>query len=229
MAQEVKVTECYPILKDILPFLTLLLGFLLGIFKELFDKRRKIKNMKTVLFKELSNNFSHLNKIISKDENTSLPPIIIALQCKKLSLSFCEAYLSKIDSLKENELNRVCDAYFTIKRALTESNEFIQAYEDHTPNTYVVGSFASKSIGVISYSKKSFEKIESFLRSTNGGKRFIDDSSSDRGSALSSYGEHHELWKKDKEGGWIIPKSAQKKTELYVEVMSSPELNPIKD
>ncbi len=213
VSQQVQPSQWQQI-SQLIPILTLLLGYLLGKFDRYFERKRKIRNMKTILFKEIAENFNLLNKIIPEDANTSLPPIILALQCRQLSLSVYETYLDRIDSLKENELNRLCEAYFAVKRTLTDSEEYIQAHKTRKPNTLVEGSYASKSLAVISSSRRALEKIQSSLQTTNEGSRFVADSLFDRGSALSSYANVNELWKKDEEEGWIVPRSAQTQTEL---------------
>jgi hypothetical protein len=214
MPEQVQPSHWQQIFQNILPVLTLLLGYFLAKFDRYFERKRKIRNMKIILFKETLENFSLLNRIIPEDANTSLPPIILAIQCRQLSLSIYETYLDRFDSLKENELNRICEAYFAVKGVLKDSEEYIQAYETRKPNTSIEGAYASKSIGLISSSRIAFEKIQLILKTTNEGAGIVAYSLSDRGSALSSYANVNELWKKDKEGGWIVPRSAQTQTEL---------------
>lgn len=211
MPQQIQPSQWQQTINTVLPLLTLVLGWILANLTRYLGQRKKIKNMNAILFKETCNNFNILNKVTSEDENVSLPPIILAHECRKLSLSIYESYLDRIDALNANDVDNLCEAYFTIKQLLTYSEECIEDYECKDSN--------DPNFSVVSCSWIAFEKVQSYLQTTSKGKRFIDDSINDRGAVLSSYAERGELWKKAENGAWSTPSSYDKKTELLKTVV----------
>ena len=204
--------------------ITYLIGFLLvvGIFFSGFfvakaigfnGRRKKNQNLKRLLFKELCENYRILNKIRSKKNKFSLPPIIISQQCVKLTTSVYKAYLGRMDDLKPALLDRVCNAYMAINHAVQNSKEFIDLYSRRKAGPGIEEFFAARSISIISVSKQAYNQTLTALKAFPAGKKVIQEYKHSEGASVRSYAMLGDLWVKDESGRWQIPLSAAMKRE----------------
>lgn len=92
--------------------LSVLVGFISGVFLKKYDSRRNIRNMKMILFKELSINYGNLNKVLPKDGKFHLAFYDLPLQvCCSLQHAVYDSYLGLLAELHKLELEKIFDAY----------------------------------------------------------------------------------------------------------------------
>ena len=176
-------------------------------------RRKKNQNLKRLLYKELCENFRVLNKIRSKKNKFSLPPIIISQQCVKLTTSVYEAYLGRMDDLKPALLDKLCNAYIAINHAIQNSKEFIDLYSRRKAGPGIEEFFAARSISIIGVSRRAYNQTLTALKAFPTGKKTIKEYKHSEGASVRSYAMLGDLWVKDESGRWQIPLSAAMKRE----------------
>lgn len=129
----------------IFPIFTLLLGFFLGYGKDYLDRRRKVNNIKKILFTELGDNQGLLLTIkrlkIEKEEDFHL----VVEMSEYASSVVYKTYLDRLDTLKEREIEALSYAHFQIQTV----KKFILKYSDiiSHPTKYEIPE--EKLVGVV--------------------------------------------------------------------------------
>ncbi len=99
--------------KVLIPILTFILGslvtFIVTFFKDYLDRRREIGNMKAIIFQELLHNYGLVNQIKDEDPDSSPGAFFYLIGC--ISISVYEAYIDRLNSLREMEVLKVLSAY----------------------------------------------------------------------------------------------------------------------
>jgi hypothetical protein len=98
------------------PIITFIAGFLLSLSEKFWERKRNINKIKSILFKELSENFKKINPHIPPDK--SYPPNIIqvpALSGMSISTAVYDAYLNRLAELDVDALHNIFDAYQWLK------------------------------------------------------------------------------------------------------------------
>ena len=100
-------------LKPFLPFLsvvTFVAGYLLSNLDRFRESRRKLRNLRMILFKEMSENYKILNKLVPLDENALPDPALVAVFAQRFSFSVYDRYLDRLDQLRTDDLSKVYEA-----------------------------------------------------------------------------------------------------------------------
>ena len=101
------------LLKPLLPFLSVLTfvaGYFLSSLDRFRESHRKLRNMKMILCKEMSENYKLLNQIVPKDKNQRPNPVLVALMAQRFSFSVYDRYLDRIDQLPTKDLGKIYEA-----------------------------------------------------------------------------------------------------------------------
>lgn len=108
------------------PLIALLIGYFLSEWKEYFNRRRKVRNIKKILFTELGDNQGILTTIKRyKIENENDFKMIVDLS-EYFSSVVYETYLDRLDTLREREIEALSYAHFQIRTV----KKFIIRYSD---------------------------------------------------------------------------------------------------
>jgi hypothetical protein len=121
--------QALEIFKLVLPFIALVLGFILGMWNESRQETKNIHNMKTIIFWELFVADHLLYKLFSKKEESILEDIKRCAMANKINVQIFDRYLDKVYVLKKDELGRLLFAYqslTSLKSAATEHYELIE-------------------------------------------------------------------------------------------------------
>ena len=114
--------------KLILPVVTFLLGFGLSQLDKFRESKRRLRNLKSILFKELRENYKSLSQVQREKSGAAPPPPhLTGLMMERLSTTVYENYLDRIDSLKPTELDKVFDAYAMMQNTIASAKEFLTA------------------------------------------------------------------------------------------------------
>jgi hypothetical protein len=103
------------IFKLILPFITLVLGFVLGVWNELRKEIKNIDNMKTIIFWELFLADHFVYKLFSKKEEGILEDVKRCAIANEINVQIFDRYLDKVYVLKKDELSKLLFAYQSLK------------------------------------------------------------------------------------------------------------------
>lgn len=102
--------------------LSVIVGFFSSIFLKKYDLNKSKKNMKTILFKELSVNYDNLNKILPKDDKFHPALYDMPVQvCRSLQHAVYDSYLGRLSELHPHELEKIFDAYHRLVELQTEA------------------------------------------------------------------------------------------------------------
>jgi hypothetical protein len=125
-------TSLWDIFKDaLLPSLTFAAGYLLSTWDKTRESRRQVHNMRTILFKELEDNYSRVDSLwppsndlgeVAKD---AARIDILARRSLEFSFSVYDQYLGQMSSLKADELDKVFDAYHMMRQANAAGAAFV--------------------------------------------------------------------------------------------------------
>lgn len=100
----------------VLPFLTLILGFLLGYGKDYLDRRRMRNNFKTLISGEIAYNAGYLEGV------TRFPPEDILFATEFLITTYYDANITRLELLNKGELKLVSGFYTLIDHARRAKN-----------------------------------------------------------------------------------------------------------
>jgi hypothetical protein len=110
--------------KDVaLPLLTFVAGYFLSTWDRTRESRRQVKNMRTILFKELEDNYGRIDSLwppsndLSEIAGNWRRIDILARRSQEFSTAVYSEYLGRMDALKAEELDRVFDAYHLMQQA----------------------------------------------------------------------------------------------------------------
>ncbi len=142
----------------VFPVFTLIIGFLLSYGVKIIEDRRKITNLKKIITGEVLENFVHLKQMRAfvKDDEIKL---VIELS-NFLSFSVYNAYLDRIDLLKEDDI-MVLSAAYRFTRAVVHVCEM---YSDLITNPKII-ELLEVDPNYIQYNKEGLAKgIESAIK-----------------------------------------------------------------
>jgi hypothetical protein len=205
MLQQSPSNPTLDLIKLILPVVTFFLGYVLSSFDKFRESKRKLRNMKSILFKEIKENYKLLNHVVPKKEQTGTPiPDLTALLCQELSFSIYEQYLGRLDDLTSKELDMIYDAYFQAKQAAKAGESYLSGTKELKALGQLISeqqkdSITARATQVVMYAETAFEKMEAALGLFKGGKEVIEDLDKVRGGALATYQQVSEMLNKDRQ------------------------------
>jgi hypothetical protein len=181
------------IIKLILPFITFTLGYVLSSFDKFRETRRKQRNMRSILFKELKENYELLNKVIPADEQRhSHNPQLVALLTQNLSLAVYDKYLGSLSELSPEEVDKIYDAYSHMLGAVKDGKSFLATLataKDQGQDDEHRSPVWAAAVSVITRSDKALEAMAAALLTFKNGQSTLDALKGERGSALVTYDE----------------------------------------
>jgi hypothetical protein len=167
------------IIKTVTPVVTFFLGYGLGEWRRISESRKKVRNIKTILFKEIGDNYTELNKVLPAQRSTPAPydakSIAIATDgvLPHLSRAVYDKYLDRLDTLTPDELHKVYDAYlFLMQVART-----VQWFNSNRQNPQTASAVENALW-------TAHSKSEIALRAFKGGDDFITRQASTRSEVL---------------------------------------------
>lgn len=158
------------------------LGYLLSIVNTIITDKKSIKNIKTILFKELSENYKRINPILPKGNEFHPGLIDLPVQFSQtLTFDVYEKYLNRLADLKKAELEKIYDAYYHLMEFSKAAKQFLPS---QTQNTKKVPSEVEqlKIRALIQYAMLAREKTETALKLFCGGDVFVRDEVPNRGA-----------------------------------------------
>lgn len=158
------------------------LGYLLSIINRIGVDRRNIKNVKTILFKELSENYKRINPALPKGNEFHPALIDLPVQFSQtLTFDVYEKYLNRLAELKKDELEKIYDAYHHLAEFSKAAKQFLPS---QTQNTKKDPSEVEqlKIRALIQYAMLAREKTETALKLFSGGDVFVRDEVPNRGA-----------------------------------------------
>ncbi|MHB8846583.1 MAG: hypothetical protein ACYC7L_17760 [Nitrospirota bacterium] len=127
MAAAENVGSTSQITNILIPIATFITGYLLSVFEKFRENRRNVRNMKTILFKELSDNYKKLNPFVPSDmkfhPNLVQIPMLSGLG---ISTSVYDAYLNRLAELKSVDLEAIFDAYWYLQIYKNACRQFLE-------------------------------------------------------------------------------------------------------
>ena len=109
----------------LLPVITFFLGLLSSIWIQQRAEKSNTKNLKSILFKEMKENYKYLNGAIPREDGDDPEPDAGSYIASYLSTSVYDAYLNRLGSLKAEIVDEVFDAYQFV-RVLINNAEFLK-------------------------------------------------------------------------------------------------------
>jgi hypothetical protein len=127
---------------QILPAAAAIVGVFIGYFLTSFSRwrenRKKLNNMRSILVKEMGENYSTLVSAIPNDkypaplsERVGMPAIAL----RTLSSDVYDTHLESLRDLTQDEAEKIYDAYVWIKKSAPQViTQYDQAFSNQTPN-----------------------------------------------------------------------------------------------
>ena len=180
--QQIDWRVAIPIITFILgSMVTLIVTFVTFIFaflKDYLDRRREIKNIKSILYKELKENYKYLNWAIPNEEADPNPEIG-SFFLNYLSTSVFDSYLNRLGSLDSELLDELIDTNQSIK-AMLDVAEFLRQYTTGGISAkYKIKLFKDQ---LNSSMFMAYEQARCALNQFEGGREYIEKVEPMRGS-----------------------------------------------
>jgi hypothetical protein len=158
------------------------LGYLLSIVNRISADRKSIVNVKTIIFKELSENYKRINLILPKDNNFHPGLIDLPVQYSQtLTFDVYDKYLSRFAELKSEMLGKIYDAYYHLAEFSKGAKKFLPS---QIPNAGKEPTEVEQlKIRVfIQNALITREKTEAALKLFHGGDALLKNELSNRGT-----------------------------------------------
>jgi hypothetical protein len=182
MATSANVDSSSQITNVIIPIATFIAGYLLSIFEKFRENRRNVRNMKTILFKELSDNYKKLNPFVPSD--LKYHPSLVQLPMLSgiaISTSVYEAYLNRLAELESLDLQNIFDAYWHLQIYKNACKQFL----DMKPEELDVQKSIEAKMKVDNFLQcmiNTHSNTEKALRVFRRGQAFLLEESKNRGA-----------------------------------------------
>jgi len=166
------------------PFLTVVTfvaGYLLSNLDRFRESRRKIRNMKMILFKELSESYKLLNKIMPTGEYKPHPDQIAGI-AQRFSFAVFDRYLDRIDQLRSKELSAIYEASVMLRNLKIDGNAFLTASHGADASRDNLQAYATL---LFTKFPQCHELLAAALRVLPEGAFFLQGQEADRGRALT--------------------------------------------
>lgn len=100
-------------LKTLIPLITFIAGYFLSRLHDFIARWKQIRNIRSMLFKEIGENYHQLNFSLTKNikEIDNKTVAVLADMADALSVIVYENYISKIDILGKDQLGKIYDCY----------------------------------------------------------------------------------------------------------------------
>jgi hypothetical protein len=138
--------------------------------------------MKTILFKELSDNYRKLNPFVPSDMNFHPSLVQIpALSGTGISTMVYDAYLSRLAELESTDLQNIFDAYWYLQIYKNACKQFL----DMRPEELDVQKSIEAKMKVGNFLQcmvNTHSNTEKALRGFQGGQKFLIEEAQNRGS-----------------------------------------------
>lgn len=107
--------------KLLLPIFALILGYLLRWLQDAYRYRKEVRNLRSMIYKELEHILTTVKLRIAEGGT-----VVVQAAEEIASTPIYDAYLDKLDKLKEDEL----DAVYSIYREIESTKEQLRSYQD---------------------------------------------------------------------------------------------------
>jgi hypothetical protein len=182
----------WDILKDVLlPLLTFAAGYFLSTWDRTRESRRQVDNMRTILFKELEDNYGRVDSLWppSNDLAEAAPRTdILARKSLEFSFSVYDQYLGQMSSLKADELDKVFDAYHMMRQANVAGAAFVAAVTEPREDRNRARE-ASLASGFLFTIDAALSKMSDALDAFPAYQKEAKELKSRRGSEIQRYNE----------------------------------------
>lgn len=169
------------IISVIIPIATFIAGYLLSVFEKFRERRRNVRNMKTILFKELSDNYKKLNPFVPSDMNFEPKLVQLpALHGAVISTTVYDAYLSHLAELESADLQNIFDAYWYLQIYKNACKQFLEM----KPEELDVQKSIEAKMKVSNFLQcmvNTHSNTEKALGVFQGGQKFIMEETQNRG------------------------------------------------
>jgi hypothetical protein len=175
----------------LVPILTFIGGYLLSNIDKFRESRRKLRNMKRILFKEMSEIYKQLNPVVGTNKEIFPDPVLICLASQKFSFAIYDKYLDKIDALRTKQLEKLYDAYVALKGLQADCNTYwttnvmSRIEQDSERRDYV----AAQATVIVVSSERCHELLGDALSEFAGGPEFVAAQKAERGRAIQTHME----------------------------------------
>ncbi len=111
-------------LKAILPVLTFIAGYFLSNLDRHRDLRRKLRNLKMILFMEMSANYEFLNSVLPLNVEEKPIAELVESVAWRLSSDVYDRYLDRLDQLQIQDLSKIYQGCAMLKRLQADVKKF---------------------------------------------------------------------------------------------------------
>lgn len=166
----------------IIPITTFIAGYLLSVFEKFRENRRNVRNMKTILFKELSDNYKKLNPFVPSD--MTFHPSLVQIPMLSglgISTSVYDAYLNRLAELESTDLQNIFDAYWYLQIYRNACKEFLEM----KPEELDVQKSIEAKLKVNNFLQcmiNTHSNTEKALRAFQGGQKLLLEEAINRGA-----------------------------------------------
>ena len=161
--------------------ITFIAGYLLSVFEKFRETRKNVRNMKTILFKELSDNYKKMNPFVPSDmifhHNLVQIPMLSGIG---ISTVVYDAYLNRLAELESADLQNIFDAYWYLQIYKNACKQFLEMQ----PAELDVQKSIEAKIKVDNFLQcmiNTHSNTEKALRVFQGGQKFLLDEAINRG------------------------------------------------
>ncbi len=160
--------------------LAVIVGFFSSVFLKIYDSRKSIRNVKTILFKELLVNYDNVNKVLPKDNNFHPALFDLPVQvCRALQLAVYENYIGRLAELNRHELEKIFDAYHLLAEVRKEAEALDVSSKSQEKEPQEV--FQLRTNIFLQNVSAAHKKIETALGLFKGGNRILKEAMQSRG------------------------------------------------
>lgn len=100
-------------------------GYLLSVVNRIWIDKRNIANIKTIIFKEMSENYKRINPVLPRDKTFHPALIDLPVQFSQaLSFDVYEKYLNRLAEFEKEELVKIYDAYYHLTEFAKAARQF---------------------------------------------------------------------------------------------------------
>jgi hypothetical protein len=168
------------VVKAIVPIGTFALGYAASQFDKKREARQKLRNMRSILFKEMLENYRLLNKVIPSQPEVTGNPALTAQILPSLSAFVYREYLGRLDNLKPEELDKVYDVYSSLEQGIKNTNEYILGLSRQEGRNLIT----AKAVGMVLMAEKLHADLTSALQAFPDGEKEIKSLEHERGEGL---------------------------------------------
>jgi len=143
--------------------------------------------MKTILFKEMSENYKLLNKVVPRDENDFSDPYLVAEFVQRSSFAVYDKYLDQLALLRTTELSKIYEACAMLKGLQGDVGAFLTASREDNSSPQAKENLRARATSLMVVAPKCHELMNAALGVFTESQPFLRAQEADRGSALDAF------------------------------------------